>query len=52
MIFITKPASPEERKCIHRNIYSLINVLLLSYGYPDPTYLQRVKEELANKSIT
>jgi len=26
-------------------------VLCLSYGYPDSTYLQRVKEELAAKGI-
>ena len=24
---------------------------LFSYGYPDPTYLQRVKEDLAAKGI-
>ena len=27
-------------------------MLLFSYGYPDPTYLQRVKEDLAAKGIT
>jgi len=26
-------------------------VLCLSYGYPDPNYLQRVKDDLAAKGI-
>ncbi len=34
---------------MHQRLNSMY--CFLSYGYPDPTYLKRVKEELAAKGI-
>ena len=30
----------------------VLSLLCCSFGYPDPTYLQRVKDELAAKGVT
>ena len=36
---------------LHGLDFTARTTLLLRYGYPDPTYLQRVKEDLAAKGI-
>jgi hypothetical protein len=53
MEFIIKQVDTEDQQ--GESLYGMLKVLNndnLRYGYPDPTYLQRVKEELAAFGIT
>ena len=52
MIYTTRPASVEDRELLE--VFQTIissERLLFRYGYPDPTYLQRVRNDLAAKGI-
>ena len=54
MIFTTRPACMEDSECIFLHIDGSFIVTIIcrqNYGYPDPTYLQRVTEDLAAKGI-
>ena len=50
MMFIIRPVAMEDRKYI-KLLYNISLTISLSYGYPDPNYLHRVKEELKAKGI-
>jgi hypothetical protein len=50
MIFIIKQVFLEDLSGRKKKVLLLIPLIFLfSFGYPDPTYLYRVRQELADK---